>query len=232
MKQVGSVEVPQEAFLAVLNLDQEKRVRHGAGDARRVRAVRCGAERRTARRRSARSSARSAPACAEAMEHVCPNCGGELCRAAVGGRCAVSGVRAHLYLHLPFCAHRCGYCDFVTAVGRARPARRVRRRAARRARAGARRAGAAARDDLPRRRDADVHRAGRARAAARRAAGRRRGDGRGESGDGDARAGPASVTEPCQPCVVGRAELPAAASVRAGAARAARGRPPRRVRSP
>jgi oxygen-independent coproporphyrinogen-3 oxidase len=24
----------------------------------------------------------------------------------------------HLYVHLPFCAHRCGYCDFVTAVDR------------------------------------------------------------------------------------------------------------------
>jgi oxygen-independent coproporphyrinogen-3 oxidase len=38
-------------------------------------------------------------------------------RAAEAGE-DVTGRAQHLYVHLPFCGHRCGYCDFVTVVGR------------------------------------------------------------------------------------------------------------------
>jgi oxygen-independent coproporphyrinogen-3 oxidase len=46
-----------------------------------------------------------------------PELRGRAGRAAEAGD-GVTKALQHLYVHLPFCAHRCGYCDFVTATGR------------------------------------------------------------------------------------------------------------------
>ena len=146
------------------------------------------------------------------------------------GRQEVSGVR-HLYVHLPFCAHRCGYCDFVTVVGRHGEHDAYVDALLRELELEAGLLDAAARHDLPRGRNADVHRAGRAGAPARRAARRARGDGRGQSRDRHARAGRASVTKPCQSCVARRTNVQHRASGRARTPRERGRRQARRLRS-
>ena len=159
MKQVGTVEVPQEAFLAVLNLDGTR-----SGDAGRCATTceRCDAALRAGRRgddlllrvhvlsSTAQSDARARPPELRVSELV-P-------RPRRRVRSPMSGVR-HLYVHLPFCAHRCGYCDFVTVVGRTGSARGLRRCAARRARRSSSGVLAEPLETVyPRRRHADVHR--------------------------------------------------------------------------
>ena len=114
----------------------------------------------------------------------------------------------------------------------ARAACGVRRRAARGARARTAGSRGRARNGVPRRRDADVHRAQRARAAADGATARARGHGRGQPGDrlGERRRSAAHERRDAR--VAGRAELPASLAGRARAAGVAGRRPARRPHAP
>ena len=172
-----------------------------------MRAVQHCARAATARRSSARTNARSAWRVRDGLRARLP----ELRRRA--RRAAEESIRVsgtpHLYVHLPFCAHRCGYCDFVTAVGRERPAR----------------------VSMSTRSLRELELEGDARArletiflgggtptftappdscGCSRHCRRGGGDGRGEPGDGHARARRARSARPASPGLARRADLPAA----------------------
>ena len=133
-------------------------------------------------------------------------------------------------MHVPFCAHRCGYCDFVTVVGRHGEHGRYVEALLR---------------ELELERDVladDVETVfigggtptflepARARAAARRAAAGRGGDGRGEPRDRHARARGAASSLRRHARLARRAELRPALARRARARSVARRRPSRRSR--
>ena len=129
----------------------------------------------------------------------------------------MGGVR-HLYVHLPFCAHRCGYCDFVTVVGKGDQhgayvdaLLRSWSSSAAVLADGSRRSFSAA----ARRRSRRPARS----SGCSRAARRRGGDGRGESRDGDARARGAPPRGRGHARLARRPELPAATARGARAAR-------------
>ncbi len=147
-------------------------------------------------------------------------------RRAAGPTARVGGVR-HLYVHLPFCAHRCGYCDFVTLVGRPDSHGAYVDALLAELELERRRARARARDRLPRWGHADLYAAGRARAAAASAAARGGCHRRGQPRDDHRRARVVASRQWRHARVAGGAELPAAPPADAGARRHARGRPAR-----